>query len=170
MSALTLGLIGRRYELSSPHSPEEICRRFAKRVGWPAFSDRSIVGLYDRRGFQLRVNNWYRNSFQTILYGTMRASGPTTHIKCTARMGTFVLAFLGVWFTGIFLIGGAIAHSAVLRMLAGDLSEQNLPGLGMFILMLAFGVGLVYVSRSWARDEEPTLLAFLEETIDATPV
>lgn len=170
MGALTLGFIGRRHELSSPHSTEEIYRRLSKSVGWPVFSDRAIVGVYDRRGFQLRVNNWYRNSFQTILYGSMRANGSATRLVCTARMGTFVIAFMAVWFTGVFLIGGAVALTALARMLDGDMHTQNLGGVAVFALMLAFGVGLIYVCRSLARNEEPKLLAFLEETIDATPV
>jgi hypothetical protein len=170
MGARTLGFIGSRYELSSPHSTEEIYRRLKEKVGWPIFSDLSIVGLYDRRGFQLRVNIWYRNSFQTILYGTMRAEGVATHITCTARMGTFVLVFLGVWLAGLFLIGGAVALTAIDHMRDGDVSAQNMGGLAVFVLMLAFMLGLVYVGRSWAGDEETKLLAFLEEAIDATPV
>lgn len=170
MGARTLGFIGSRHELSSPLSVEEIYRRLKKEVGWPIFSDRSIVGLYDRRGFQLRVNIWYRNSFQTILYGTMRAEGSATRITCTARMGTFVLAFLAVWLAGVFLIGGAVALTAAARMLDGDMQAQNMGGVAIFVLMLAFGVGLIYACRYMARDEEPKLIAFLEDTIDATPI
>lgn len=170
MSEFTLGLIGRRYELSSPYSTEEIYRRLAKSVGWPIFSDRAVVGLYDRRGFQIRLNISYRNSFQTILYGTMHPHGAVTRITCSTRMGTFVLAFLAVWLVLTVLIGGAVAVTSLLRMLDGDLSGQNTLGLGTFLLILAFGIALLYVSRSWASDEEPRLLAFLEDTIDATPV
>ena len=170
MSELTLGFIGRRYELASPHSTEEIYRRLAKSVGWPILSDREIVGLYDRRGFQLRVNIWYRNSFQTILYGSMRANGSATRLVCTARMGTFAIVFMGVWFGFLFLIGGAEALNTLARMLDGDTQAQNMGGLAVFVLMLAFGIGLIYVCRRMARDEEPKLIAFLEDTIDATQV
>jgi hypothetical protein len=170
MGALTLGFIGRRHELSSPHSTEEIYRRLADKVGWPVFSDRSIVGLYDRRGFQLRVNIGYRNSFQTILYGTVRAQGSATRVTCTARMATFVLVFVSVWLAGLFLIGGAAALTAIDRMRDDGASVQNMGGAAVFVLMLAFMLGLVYLGRSWAGDEETKLLAFLGETIDATPV
>lgn len=170
MGAFTLGFVGRRYELSSPHSTEKIYRRLAEKVGWPAFSDRSVVGLYDRRGFQLRLNIGYRNSFQTILYGSLRAEGSSTRIACTARMGTFVIAFMAVWFSLLFLFGGGAALYTIARIGAGDTSTENLAGVFMLALMFAFGFGLVYLGRSWASDEEPKLLAFLEEAIDATPV
>lgn len=169
MSELTLGFIGRRYEFSSPHSTEEIYRRLSKSVGWP-FSDREIVGLYDRRGFRLRVNIRYRNSFQTILYGSMHTHGSETRLVCTARMGTSVLIFLAVWFGLLFLIGGAEALTTLARMLDGDVQTQSSRGLAVSALMLAFGFGLIYVSRRVARDEEPKLIAFLEDTIDTTPI
>lgn len=134
------------------------------------FSDRSVVGLYDRRGFQLRMNISYRNSFQTVLYGSMRASGMTTRITCTARVGTFVAAFMAIWFAAVLLMGGGVAVSVVAKIVAGAPLVQNLPGIAIFALMLLFGVGLVYSGRLWARDDEQKLIAFLEDTIDVTPL
>jgi hypothetical protein len=168
MSALTLGFIGRRRELVSPHSTDEIYRRLVKSVGWPLFSDRKIVGFYHRGGFALRVNIWYGNSFQTILYGVMRSEGTQTRIECNARMRLFVTAFMAVWFLGVCLLGGSIAVVCLGRVLAGEPMEQNLPGILIPLFMLAFGVGLVYFGRGLARKEEAELVAFFEDTIDAS--
>lgn len=134
------------------------------------FSDRTVVGLYDRRGFQLRVNIWYMNSFQTILYGRVRVDNDATHVSCTARMRTFVIVFMAIWFGLTLLLGGGAALYAVASMRAGDMSTENFVAVFTLVLMLAFAVGLVHVGRSWSSDDERALLAFLEETIDATPV
>ena len=159
-----LGFPGRRHELFAPIEIGAAYDKLRAAVGWPVFSDRSIVGLLDRYAFHLRVNIWYRNSFQTILHGAMWAEGSGTRISCRARMSIFSICFMTVWFGFLFFIIALIDTS-------GDAStKRSVEGAVIPSLMVMFGVGLIVFCRWIARDEEDQLLAFLSDVIGAEPV
>ena len=77
-----------------------------------------------------------------------------------------------VWFSGVILIGGALSVIAVATLLGvpappmkGNLPLPFVPIL--FIIMLAFGVGLVRFGRWLARNEKRILVDFVSEVLDA---
>ncbi len=167
----TVSIFGRRYRLVSPLKPQEICARFKETVGWPVFSDREIVGYYDRDGFQLRTRSRFRNSFQTIMYGTFSDKGDHTEIACLAGPRRFVIAFMAIWILGVASIGSLIALSSTNGLLQGEEGfVSGLLGILIPVGLLVFGVGLFWGGRVLARGEEERLLQFLDETIEAEVV
>jgi hypothetical protein len=86
--------------------------------------------------------------------------GTSTRIRCYAGMHPFVIAFMAFWFAVV-----SVGTAGVLQELAeGNPSPSSLfVGLGL----PAFGIVLVAVGRYFARNEAETLIAFLEETLDA---
>ena len=168
---LTVSIFGRRYRLVSPLTTREICARFKETVGWPVFSDREIVGYYDRDGFQLRTGGRFRNSFQTIMYGTFTDRGDHTEIACLAGPRRFVIAFMAIWLLGVITIGSMVTLSSFGQLLQGEVGfVDGLTGVLLPVALLVFGVGLFWGGRVLARGEEETLLQFLDETIEAEVV
>ena len=167
----TVSIFGRRYRLVSPLTTREICARFKETVGWPVFSDREIVGYYDRDGFQLRTRSRFRNSFQTIMYGTFTDKGDHTEIACLAGPRRIVIAFMLIWILGVITIGSMVTLSSFGQLLQGDVGFlDGLTGVLLPVALLVFGVGLFWGGRVLARGEEETLLQFLDETIEAEVV
>lgn len=162
-------IMPRRHDLISPLSPDEVSRHLKATVAseWTFFSDKPFRGKVDERSFRIRKNIGYRNSFQTHLYGTLHVEGGQTRVKCTARMRTFVMVFMTVWFGLLFGISGPWFFEGASAALAGRLADVPPLLLAIPATMLVFGIALVFFGRWLARNEEAELLSFLEETIDA---
>jgi hypothetical protein len=166
-----VSIFGRRYRLVSPLTTREICARFKDTVGWPMFSDREIVGYYDRDGFQLRTGGRFRNSFQTIMYGTFTDRVDHTEVACLAGPRRFVIAFMAIWLLGVITIGSMVTLTSFGQLLQGDVGfVDGITGVLLPVALLVFGVGLFWGGRVLARGEEEKLLQFLDETIEAEVV
>ena len=138
------------------------------------FGSREVVGHVSERSIRLRKRIGYKNSFQTILIGRLERHEAGTIFRGKARMATFLRCFMTVWFGGLVLIGGILSVAAVGQVLgfAAPAMQGNLPlplVPVIFILMLAFGVGLVRFGRWLARDEERFLVQFLADALEASP-
>lgn len=121
------------------------------------------MGRIGRDSFRLHARIWYRNSFQTFLTGRLFDEGSSTRIQCRAGMHPVVIAFMTIWFSFLGLMQLAIISSPLRP------GEQLIWSLAPFALMVAFGTSLIAVGRWLARNELRGLVAFLEETIDASP-
>jgi len=166
-----VSIFGRRYRLVSPLTTREICARFKETVGWPVFSDREIVGYYDRDGFQLRVNRWFGNSLQPIVYGTLMDKGDHTELACFIGPRRFVISFMAIWMLGVITIGSMVTFSSFGQLLQGGVGfVDGITGVLLPVALLVFGVGLFWGGRVLARGEEERLLQFLDETIEAEVV
>lgn len=154
-----------RFVLASPLPRDEIVRRLREAVdsSLMIFGKKPVVGGVSSRSFWLSVRITYRNSFQTVLFGRMSDDrGGGTRIECRAGMSVFTMVFMTIWFSfvGLAVVATPFAHAR-----PEVIWPQLVP-----LLMLAFGVGLVAVGRWFARNEVDELVAFLEETIDASPI
>jgi hypothetical protein len=151
----------RFFSLTTSLSEPEVMQRLRDCVDtkWLGGSS-AIRGNIGTRSFSLRCRIAYRNSFQTNLRGRLVNEGTSTRIRCYAGMHPFVIAFMIFWFAVV-----SVGTTAVLQELAeGEVSPFGLLiGLGLPV----FGVVLVAVGRYFARTESETLIAFLEETLDA---
>jgi hypothetical protein len=147
-----------RFDLRSPLSRDEIAQRLRGAIdsNRVLFGSKSVIGWADRNSFNLRVRIDYRNSFRTILRGQLADGIDGTRIRCHAGMPYFAVAFMTVWF---LFIGVGVAAIWPPRSLE--------PGTIISIALPIFGVALVAVGRWFARQELPTLIAFLEDTIEA---
>jgi hypothetical protein len=154
---------GSRFELVSPLNRDEVVRVLNDSIdgNWRFFGNRPVVGSVDRSGFSLRMRIGYRNSFQTILRGTLVDANGSTRLRCTAGMSLYVTIFMFFWFSALI----AFAVPMVGFALQGD----DWQGLAIVSGMLAFGAGLVWIGRRMARGERDRLLAFVADTIDAEP-
>ena len=146
------------FELRSPLARDEIAQRLREAIdgNLSLFGSKSVIGRADRNSFNLRVRIDYRNSFQTILRGQLADDANGTRIRCRAGMAYFTVAFMTVWFS---FIGIGVAAMWPPRSLD--------PGTIISMALPIFGVALVAFGRWFARQELPTLTAFLEETIEA---
>ena len=153
-----------RFELTSPLSRVEVVRVLRANVdsSWKFFGEKVVVGSIGASSFSLRIRLTYRNSFQTVLSGRVMEDQGATRIRCHSGMHGFVIALLTMWFGGVLMALFALAPF-VLHLDSLDLAAPLIP-VGMGLL----GIGLVWFGRYLARDELGTLVAFLEETLDAS--
>jgi hypothetical protein len=89
-----------------------------------------------------------------------------TRLRCQSRFSHAITIFMGIWFGGVIVIGGAL----VVTLLVKAITTQSLDDLGGAIvplLMLVFGVSFVWFGRFLARNEKSHLIAFLETTLEA---
>jgi hypothetical protein len=151
-------------ELVSPLSHEESearLRAATDRDGLlSCFGSRPVVGKVSGGSVRLRKRIGYTNSFQTFLVGSLEVRDDVTMFRGRAGMHPLVIGIMAVYF-GLLTFIGAPAFVAAE-------GGQGLP-LGAItpLLMLVFGVGLVWFGRWLARDEEAYLVAFVTRAIAA---
>ncbi len=165
-----MSIFDRRYKLVSPLTPQQICARFKGTVGWPMFSDRAVVGYYDRRGFQLRMKKRYHDPFQIILYGRMRWNGEQTEVGCAGGFKRlvilqFVCLLLGAM--GLAYYAVFVAFSSIFEILTSHIMFERIAQVVLMLVVLSTGIGSVQFVKTFASDDERQLIEFLEETIDA---
>lgn len=164
MLDLGVSMLAQRLTFWTPLARDEAVRRLQANVdsNWRFFGDKRVVGFVGEGSFALRVRISYRNSFQTNLRGRMINEAGGTRIRCSAGVHPAVMAFMAVWFSFVALFTTVSVGAAI----DGQGTLFNLIPFGM----LFFGIALVAAGRRFAHDELPALIAFLEETIEATPV
>lgn len=154
-----------RFDLVTPLSRDEVVRRLREQIDgvWKFFGEKSVVGRVSTSSFRLNVRLNYRNSFQTFLYGRLIDEHGGTRLRCSARVHPFVVGFMFVWFSGVGL-GLMASLSAVDRDgLSSGFDFGRLVPIGM----IAFGIGLIWFCRWWARGEVVQLRDFLVEALQA---
>jgi len=143
----------------------EVLRRLQAAVDseWTFGGSKGVVGRVDAYGFRLRVRIFYRNSFQTVMTGTMKAEGRGTRIDAYTGMNPFAAVFMTVWLSLVGLAAVGSIWSAI-----GAAPGE--PVQAMFLLvplgMFVFGIALVSIGRWFAREERARLITFLERTVD----
>jgi hypothetical protein len=145
----------------------EVLRRLQGAVDseWTFGGGKGVVGRVDEHGLRLRLRIGYRNSFQTFMFGTMKAEGRGTRIEARTGMHPFAAVFMAVWLSVVGL-GATIAIAGAIGAEAGEPAQALL--LLVPVGMFAFGFALVGMGRWFARDERARLIAFLERTVDGT--
>jgi hypothetical protein len=155
----------RAVKLVSPLTPDECVARLRAAtdrdglLSW--FGSRPVVGRVSEGSVRLRKRIGYRNSFQTILTGSLEGCGGATLFHGRPGMSPLVTGFMAVWLGLTLLIGGVF----VAALIAG---RVGLLGTVIPPLMLAFGAGLVWFGRWLARGEEAFLVAFVAQVIGAS--
>jgi hypothetical protein len=152
-------------ELTSKLAPTEVLRRLEAGVDsdWAFGGGKDVVGRVAADSLRLRMRISYRNSFQTFLFGAVRADGRGTRIVARTGAHPAAAVFATLWIA-VVGIGAAIAVTGVIWGAPGD------PALWLIVLvpvgMFAFGIALVMAGRWFARDERARLIAFLERTAE----
>src|SRR5262249_59090813 len=113
---------------------------------------RSVMGRVSGRTVRLRKRLRYRNSFQTVLTGTLEQRGQGCIFRAKAGMHPFVSVVLMTFLlsVGIASIGIAPAGAALLPT-----------------MMLLFGVTLVVIGRYSSRGEDQFLIEFVAKVLAA---
>ncbi len=160
-----------RIRLFTLLTPSECASRLkiAIDTDWRLFGSKPVVGKVTESSLCLRKRIGYRNSFQSVLTATMQREAGDTVLSGKVAMGSFVRAFMFIWFGGLLLIGGTIFVVAIASMISGSSNRQHDAWLGLVVppAMLVFGYGLVRFGRYLARDEARFLTDFLIQTLDA---
>lgn len=158
-------------ELISPMRRDEIVRRLKDVVDseWIIFGSKTVVGHVGDKSLRLRWRINYRNSFQTVLFGTLGDDGSGTRLHCRAGMHPFVTVFMALWLGAVGI--GAVSAVAMMLQFSRE-GEGAIPaaaGFGVVVpfVMVAFGVALVWFGRWLAREERQRLIEFLERTVGA---
>lgn len=155
--------------LRSGLSPEACVERLRAETGslWNPFSawTHPVRGSVTERGFRIVRSKRYRNSFEVEARGHWNAEGNGTRIDLTLGVSQWVRWIMMSWlgFIALFCVGWL----AIPGPSSGDmprLLERVFP-----LLLLAFGLGLVYFGRWLARDEPRLLLEFLRGTLECAP-
>ena len=131
-----------------------------------------MIGRIAGTKLRARKRILYGNSFQTRLSADMAEQVGQTYVRCRFSMHPLVTAFLAVWFGGVVLIGGT---ASVVSLLALTSARPRVPtgtwlGILVPIAMLVFGFGLVRSGQYLARHERRFLIAFVRDTLEATPL
>ncbi len=146
----------------------EVVRRLGDAVDrdWAFFGRKAVVGKVSADGFRLRMRISYRNSFQTFMFGTVKAGGRGSRIVARTGMHPAAAMFMLLWLSIVAV--GAATFVASLMQSPGDFGAgDGVIASLMPIAMLVFGVGLVGIGRWIARGERDSLIAFIEETAEA---
>ena len=119
------------------------------------FGKRPVIGEASEAGGVMRMRAGRRNSFQTLLSFDLIETPKGCRIPYRAGMSMFASLFMLVWFGGIL--------STVLPGLAAGIRTGHVAPLPLLFVgfMLAFGVGLVALGRSFARSDETLLTGFI---------
>jgi hypothetical protein len=152
-------------EVTSKLDRAEVLRRLTAGVDseWTFGGGKGVVGRVDEFGFRMRLRIGYRNSFQTFMFGTMKAEGRGTRIEARTGMHPFAAVFMTVWLS-VVALAATIGVAGAIGAEAGDPAQALL--LFVPLGMLGFGIALVGMGRWFARDERARLIAFLERTVD----
>lgn len=152
--------------VTSKLDPAEVLRRLQAAVDseWTFGGGKDVVGHVGDGGFRLRLRIGYRNSFQTHMFGAVRAEGRGTRIVARTGMHPFAAVFMTVWISMVGL--------AAVMVVAGSIETRPAEAeQGLIVLvpvgMLALGIALVGIGRWVARNERARLIEFLERTVDA---
>jgi hypothetical protein len=156
-------------ELLSPLTPDECAARLREVTDqnglFSSFGSKPLIGSVSSASVQLRKRIGYRNSFQTVLTGTIQRHDGGAVFRGRTSMHPFVIAFMAVWGGFMVLMGAAVFVASVGEMIAGG-------GASIFALvpplMLVLGIGMVYFCRHLARGEEQFLITIVAKTIDAS--
>jgi hypothetical protein len=157
-------------DLASPLRRDECVRRLSEGVDdrWNPSGMRPIIGRISETSFTLRVRQGYRNSFRTLLRGTMQEESRQTRIHCRIGIDPFVRVFILTWLAIIALVAGAMMASAVSLLLHGQTSAAgSLAAILAPVGMLCFGIALTRFGRYLARDQQQDLIEFLTRRLDA---
>ncbi|MCP4538644.1 MAG: hypothetical protein GY832_16035 [Chloroflexi bacterium] len=144
---------------------------------------RPFLGKVDGHRFKLRARGLRRNSFAPVFYGRFRKGVSETIIEGYFGFSPLVTAFVIVWFgfatmfTCMFALGvGAVFVAALtgtefswVKVQVDSSTSPILPLLFPLALPL-FGIGAVLVGKALGKEEEASILSFLEGTLDAHPV
>jgi hypothetical protein len=154
-------------ELVSPLAREDVVRRLQAAVDseWTFAGRKEAVGQIGADAFRLRARIFYRNSFQTFLFGKLVAEGRRTRLVARSGMHPLAALFMTLWLA-------AVGAFAVVGLSAAVEPADAAAGL-LFLVPLAmfgFGIALVGIGRWIARDERRRLIAFLERTVEARPL
>lgn len=119
--------------------------------------------------FQLyHTNQYLRNSFQRIFYGSVEQRGEKTILKGRFRVHPFVTCFMLLWFGLIGLFTVLLLLAACADLVRGE-AENCLSLLVIFGLCM-MGIALVWIGRRMSKSKEKIMIGFLKETLNARPV
>ena len=156
-------------ELVSPLKRDEVERRLKDAIDteWIIFGGKPVIGRVDNGTFRLRCRINYRNSFQTVLFGTLVEEGRGTRLRGRTGTHPFVALFMAVWLGVIGL--GVATTVAVMPSLPDREAAVAVAGVSFFVpfVLVAFGVALVWLGRRFARGERERLIGFLRQTVEA---
>jgi len=152
-------------ELVSKLDRAEVLRRLQAGVDseWTFGGGKTVVGRVGDDGFRLRMRIGYRNSFQTYMFGSVQTEGRGARIVARTGMHPAAAVFMTLWISVVGL-GAAIGVAGLIQAQPGEAVQ------GLIILvpiaMFAFGIALVGIGRSIARNERGRLIEFLERTLE----
>jgi len=159
-----LGLETTMIELVSPLKRSECVSRLGEHVDkpWSITKMRPVFGTVDESSFTLRQRTGYRNSFHTVLHGTLHEESRETRIRCRFSLNPLVRGIMLLWLAGIL---AAECLSMVRGARPG--TPPSLDTIAGLALMFCFGIALLKFGRHLARDQEPYLLAFVTRWLEA---
>ena len=128
-----------------------------------------MIGRVTEFSFCIRKRNGYRNSFQSLLSGSLRSEAGGTVISGVFGMDMFVRLFMFASFTFVVLVGGITVVVSVGSIFfnTGVPLKNAWVGVVFPFVILAFGTGLVRFGRHPARNEGRFLRGFLIKTLNA---
>jgi hypothetical protein len=159
----------------SPHSIEECHRRLKESVDtsfFPFFSSKQVAGKVSKNSISIRKRISYRNSFQTVLRGSLNPTTNGTEIMSTIGLHPFVKIFMIIWFCGLIIIGGMI----IVIALSSFFRENSPTDIGSIMGILippgltVFGIALLKFGKYLARDESIILKNFLIDLLEAKEI
>lgn len=153
-------------EMVSRLDRADVLRRLQAGVDseWTFGGGKGVVGRVGDDGFRLRLRLGYRNSFQTFMFGTLRADGRGTRIAARTGVHPFTAVFMTLWLS-VVAVAATIGVAGLFQP-QPDAASQGLILL-VPVAMFAFGIALVGIGRWVARNERARLIAFLENTAEA---
>ena len=157
-------------DLLSPYRPDECARRL-RMVTDPRRKFRGnspLIGTITDAVLKLRRRLAYRNWFQTFMFATMEREGDGARLRIRFGMHPGAVLFLIVWFTSV-IIGLGIGLVVALDLFGIDHGVKGplWPAAIVPVLMAAFALVWLKMSRSLALEDELFMIELLRFSLDA---
>jgi hypothetical protein len=153
-----------RVVLSASLLPEQCIAKLASKTddNYALFYRNPMAGRVEHASFKVRKPIYYRNPFQTYVYGKVMSSTTGSIVSCHVGMSLTIVIVFAIWFFVALVFSGFGIWTAF-----ANLSTVHLPFYIDTWGMLAIGAFVVGMGRFLARNEGAFLKTFLCQILDA---
>ena len=142
---------------------------------WNMFSlsgysgDREFVGNIGSNSFTIQRRRYYRNDFASVFYGQIEPGPQGVLVRGYFDSPRWTKYFMGVWLSGVAVIGGTIFVSTAIDMFTASQNVTSNDWLGLIVppAMFFFGVAMPRFGRFLSSGAERRILNHVSDTLGA---
>jgi hypothetical protein len=133
---------------------------------------KAVLGSVSATEFRLHKRRYWHNDFAPVLYGNVISAGRGSRIEGYWGIPKGTRRFMRVWLILATIFSAPIFLASIWGIITGHTALQGSEYIGLLVPsgLVLFGFLLPKVGAVLSAAEKPFLLAFLEQTLVATPI